>query len=95
MQAPQQLRSTRPGHILKMGNPTLRTLLILSAMTVLRHGRNGGKASNWVQALLSRRPPKVAAVALANKTARIVWALLTKGGLYRPSGPAISAVTAV
>lgn len=84
----------RLGHISKMGNPSLRTLLILGATTVLRQARNGGRASAWVRALLSRRPPKVAAVALANKTARIVWALLTKGGLYRHSGPAISAVAA-
>jgi transposase len=69
-----------------MGNPTLRTLLILGATTVLRHARNGGKASPWVTAILARRPPKVAAVALANKTARIVWALLVKGGVYRKPG---------
>lgn len=80
----------RLGRISKMGNPTLRTLLILGATTVLRHARNGGKASPWLQAILSRRPPKVAAVALANKTARIVWALLTKGTHYRNPGPAVS-----
>lgn len=68
----------RLGHISRMGNPTLRTLLIHGATTVLRHARNGGKSSAWMQALRSRRPLKVAAVALANKTARIVWALLTK-----------------
>lgn len=80
----------RLGRISKMGNPTLRTLLILGATTVLRHARNGGKASPWLQAILSRRPPKVAAVALANKTARIVWALLTKGSHYRNPGLAAS-----
>lgn len=71
------------GRISKMGNPTLRTLPILSATTILRQARNGGKSPPWLQALLSRRPPKVAAVALANKTARIVWALLTKGSHHR------------
>ena len=71
------------GRISKMGNPTLRTLLILGATTVLRHARNGGKASPWLQAILSRRPPKVAAVALTNKTARIVWALLIKQEDYK------------
>ena len=76
----------RLGRISKMGHPTLRTLLILGATTVLRHARNGGKASAWVAAILARRPPKVAAVALANKTARIVWALLVKGGIYREPG---------
>ena len=76
----------RLGRISKMGNPTLRTLLILGATTVLRHARNGGNASPWLQAILSRRPAKVAAVALANKMARIVWALLTKGSHYRDPG---------
>ena len=69
-----------------MGNPTLRALLILGATTVLRHVRNGSPASAWVTALLVRRPAKVAAVALANKMARIIWALLVKGGVYRRPG---------
>lgn len=56
----------------------MRTLLILGATTVLRHVRNGARASMWMTALLARRPPKVAAVALANKMARIIWALLVK-----------------
>ncbi len=73
----------RLGRISKMGNPTLRTLLILGATTVLRHARNGGKASAWVAAILARRPPKVAAVALANKTARVAWAVLARGEVYR------------
>lgn len=76
----------RLGRISKMGNPTLRTLLILGATTVLRHIRNGARASSWITALLARRPPKVAAVAIANKTARIIWALLVKGGVYRKPG---------
>jgi transposase len=80
----------RLGRISKMGNPTMRTLLILGATTVLRHARNVGKASPWLQAILSRRPAKVAAVALANKMARIVWALLTKGSHYRDPGLAAS-----
>ena len=73
----------RLGRISRMGNTTLRTLLILGATTVLRHTRRGATTSAWVTALLARRPFKVAAVALANKMARIVWALLTKGGTYR------------
>ncbi len=48
----------RLGGISKMGNPTLRTWLILGATTVLRHARNGGKTSPWLQAILSRRPPR-------------------------------------
>lgn len=73
----------RLGAISRMGNTTLRTLLILGATTVLQHARRGGTTTPWVTALLARRPFKVAAVALANKMARIVWALLTKGGTYR------------
>ncbi len=69
-----------------MGNRTLRSLLILGATTVLRHARNGAKVSAWMAALLARRPAKVAAIAVANKMARIIWALLVKGGVYRGPG---------
>jgi transposase len=73
----------RLGKISKMGNTELRSLLVLGATSVLRHARDNKNASKWVTAILARRPYKVAAVALANKMARIVWALLTKGGTYR------------
>lgn len=69
--------------ISKMGNPELRCLLVLGATAVLRHARGNDNAPKWLCDLLARRPYKVAAVALANKMARIVWALLTKGGVYR------------
>jgi transposase len=72
----------RIGKISKMGNPTLRSLLVVGATAVLQHTRRGATASPWLTALLARRPAKVAAIALANKMARIVWALLTKGGTY-------------
>lgn len=72
----------RLGGISKMGNPELRSLLVLGATSVLRHARGNAKAPKWLSALLARRPFKVVAVALANKTARIIWALLTKGGTY-------------
>ena len=73
----------RLGGISKMGNPELRSLLVLGATSVLRHARGNAKAPKWLSALLARRPFKVVAVALANKMARIIWALLTKGGTYR------------
>ena len=73
----------RLGGISKMGNPELRSLLVVGATSVLRHARNNTKAPKWLCALLARRPFKVVAVALANKMARIIWALLTKGGTYR------------
>jgi transposase len=50
---------------------------------VLRHVRKGANGPQWLMALLARRPAKIVAVALANKMARIVFALLTKGGQYR------------
>jgi transposase len=73
----------RLGCISKMGNPILRSLLVVGATSVLRYARNNPNASQWITALLARRPYKVAAVALANKMARIAWALLVKGGSYR------------
>lgn len=73
----------RMGRISKMGNPELRSLLVLGATSVLRIARKDDRARPWLKALIARRPYKVAAVALANKTARIVWALLNKGGIYR------------
>lgn len=83
----------RLGGISKMGNPELRCLLVLGATTVLRYARSNAKAPKWLSALLTRRPFKVAAVALANKTARIIWALLTKGGTYRGLEAANSTVS--
>ena len=72
----------QPGKISKMGNPTLRSLLVVGATALLRHVRRGATISPWLTALLKRRPAKVAVIALANKMARIVWALLTKGGTF-------------
>jgi transposase len=77
-----------------MGNPTLRSLLVLGATSVLRHARHNDNAPRWLVALLARRPVKVVAVALANKVARIVWALLTKGGTYRKPAVATGVASA-
>ncbi|KSV91570.1 hypothetical protein N184_24970 [Sinorhizobium sp. GL28] len=64
-------------------------------MSVLMHLKADDKTEPWLSRLKNRRPFKVAAVALANKTARIVWALLTKGGIYRERRviPALVATT--
>ena len=62
------------------------TLLVVGATAVLRHARGNPNASRWLTALLARRPYKVVAVALANKMARIIWALLAKGGRYQENG---------
>lgn len=74
------------GRISKMGNTQLRSLLVSGAMVVLRNAKDDDKTNPWLSRLKNRRPFKVAAVALANKTSRIAWALLVKGGAYtRPS----------
>lgn len=83
----------RLGGISKMGNPELRSLLVLGATSVLRHARGNDKAPKWLIALLARRPYKVVAVALANKMARIIWALLIRGGTYRDLEMANSAAS--
>jgi transposase len=75
----------RLGRISKQGNPMLRRLLVLGATARLRHARRDPAGADWAARLLARRPFKVAAVALANKTARIAWALLARGGIYRAS----------
>jgi transposase len=82
----------RLGGITKAGDPTIRSTLIVGATALLRHIRKGRtKPSAWLQALLDRKPPKLVAVALANKFARIAWRLMMSGGVYnRP--PAMVAV---
>lgn len=76
----------RSGAISKQGERYLRTLLIIGASAHLRQQRRPGRHSDrWLAGLLARRPVKVACVARAAKTARIVWALLAKGDTYRPA----------
>jgi transposase len=77
----------RQGGISKAGDRYLRRLLVLGATTVIRHTRAKAK-EGWLGSLLERRPTMVAAVAQANKTARIVWALLARGGSYDPAAAA-------
>ncbi len=70
------------GRISKRGDSYLRRLLINGAQSVLRWVRKG-KSSPWLISLLERRPRSVVAIALANKMARIVWAMLSRGEDYR------------
>jgi transposase len=75
----------RLGRTSKRGDKYIRSLLTAGAVAVLRHARNRPtRDGEWVRALLARKPTKVAAVALANKTARIVWAVMMRGGGYQP-----------
>jgi transposase len=81
---------TRLGGITKAGDPSIRSTLIVGATALLRHIRKGRtKASPWLAALLERKPPKLVAVALANKFARIAWRLMVSGGVYNRS-PALN-----
>jgi transposase len=74
----------RLGRISKAGNERLRQLLVLGAMAVIRFAKPSRKsATAWLLQLLERRPRKVAAIALANKMARIIWAMMARGEAYR------------
>lgn len=74
----------RMGGISRAGDERLRQLLVSGATAVIRHVRPGSRnASAWLMSLLQRRPRKVAAVAVANKMARVVWAMMTSGEAYR------------
>jgi transposase len=71
------------GSISKQGDRYLRRLLIVGATAVIRHARAHPDKHPWIIKLLAKMPAKKVAVALANKTARIAWAILAKGGTYR------------
>ena len=67
-----------------IGDRYLRSLFVAGALAVIRYAKvRGAKHRPWVTALLARRPTKVAAIALANKLARIAWALMAKGERYK------------
>jgi len=73
----------RLGGITRAGDEQLRSVLVVGATAVLQQVRRGrGHASPWLSALIQRKPPKLAAVALANKTARIAWKLMVSGQHY-------------
>ena len=80
----------RLGKTSKMGERSLRRLLIIGASAVARWAvRKGVPAGSWLGRMLARKPPMLVRVALANTMARIVWALMAKGGTYQT--PAASA----
>jgi transposase len=72
------------GPITKKGNRYIRKLLVLGSTSLLRvaHKRKGPMA-DWINALVAKKPRKLAAVALANKLARICWAMLSTGEVFR------------
>ena len=80
----------RLGRTSRMGERTLRRLLIIAAGGVVRWAkRKGVPAGSWLGRMLARKPPMLVIVALANKNARVAWALIAKGGIYR--APSVTA----
>ena len=77
----------RLGGITKQGNRYLRQMLVVGALAVMRYAERHGTRRPWLVQLLARRTTKVATVALANKTARMVWAIMTSGESYREPVP--------
>lgn len=78
------------GAISRMGERSLRRLLIIGASAVVLHAsKRGAPAGSWLAQMLARKPRMLVTVALANKTARIVWALLKRNEVYR--APALAA----
>ena len=81
--------------ISKRGDTYLRTLLIHGARAVIRFAENKAAPDPWLCKLIARRNKNIAAVALANKNARVIWALLAKGKIYEPGyTPAAKAAAA-
>jgi len=75
-----------------MGDQYLRRLLVNGMTSRLRWLRHHPEAQPWAAALLHRKPAKLVAVAMANKTARIAWAVMTRGETYRvPQSPSEAA----
>ena len=79
----------RLGRISKMGDQYLRRLLVNGTTSRLRWVRHHPEAHPWAAGLLQRKPAKLVAVAMANKVARVVWAVMTRGEIYRSPQPSI------
>jgi transposase len=86
----------RMGGISRAGPERLRVLLVIGATSVIRAAMRADSAlmTDWLGALLRRKPRKVVAVALANKMARVAWALMTRGTVYRRPAGAMGAASA-
>ncbi len=79
----------RRGGISKQGDRYIRRLLVIGAHAIIRYARSkAAVGAPRIKTLLGRRPALVAAVALTNKMARIAWAILARGDVYRPAAVA-------
>jgi transposase len=87
---------TRLGRITKAGNREIRKLLVLGATSMIRRAPQWNSAAGvWARAVLQRRPVRLVTVALANKMARVAWALMTRKEVYRARGRVTAAVGAI
>jgi transposase len=84
---------TRLGKITRAGDERLRQLLVVGATSVVKQAKAKGRGPRWLIELLKRKSPKLAAIALANKTARIAWKLMTTGEDY--DGTRVSGASAM
>jgi transposase len=74
----------RLGRITKMGDPYLRTLLVNGATSVIRRIEKAeDRTAIWIRRLLDKKPARLATVAIANKTARIAWAVMSREENYK------------
>jgi len=72
------------GSITKAGDRYLRSMLMIGALSVIKRVKQLGHTHRpWLAELIARRPVKVAAIALANKIIRMVWAMMVRGETYR------------
>ena len=85
----------RLGVITRAGDEGLRSVLVTGATAVIQHAQRGGKPSPWLAELLKRKSPKLAAVAQANKTARIAWKMMVTGEPYTAKSASTGAAGAV
>jgi error-prone DNA polymerase len=86
---------TRLGRITKTGNKEIRRMLVLGATSMVYRAEQWNSAAGaWLRGVLERRPVRLATVALANKMARIAWAVMTRNEVYRPKGPVSTAAAA-
>jgi error-prone DNA polymerase len=86
---------TRLGRITKAGNSEIRKSLVLGATVMIRYaGQWNSTAGTWFRSVLERRPVRLATVALANKMARIAWALMTRKEVYQAKGRVAAAARA-